>query len=263
MPAAYIVSTSGDICFGDTATFCISGTPFADVTYSIDGVLSTVVLDPSGTACIVVIANSGSIVIELISITSSGTPSCTSILSGTAVVNVNALPQIQLASQYTIGVQNGTVTSPVLLDTQLSESTYTFQWYLDGEIIAGATGATYLVNTVSDSENPRQYTVSVNAIGTSCQSIASCLVTQPMLGVADMNISDVKFGPNPFSQNLVVKAKEAIQNISISNLRGQIVYSQKYNTSEVSINTSDLSAATYFVKVTSMGKQQTFKVVKQ
>ena len=60
-----------------------------------------------------------------------------------------------------IYIDNTTVVQPLLLDSQLTNE-YSFQWYENDILIDGATNSTYLVNTVSQNANPRNFTVSAS-----------------------------------------------------------------------------------------------------
>ena len=55
--------------------------------------------------------------------------------------------------------------------------------------------------------------------------------------------------PNPAKNQLNIVCKEKIINISLINLQGQTVYSASGNSENLIINTADLLAGTYFVRI--------------
>jgi len=56
--------------------------------------------------------------------------------------------------------------------------------------------------------------------------------------------------PNPATTSLVIQsASQPINQIDITNLVGQTMYSNEYNAQQVNVNIADLPAGIYFVKV--------------
>ncbi|MFC0603845.1 choice-of-anchor L domain-containing protein [Winogradskyella pulchriflava] len=103
-------------------------------------------------------------------------------------LQVNPLPNFDLADSYILCVNtNGTeILDPLVLDTELSETDYTFEWSLDGNVLVGETGS---------SLNPLQggtYSVIVTDISTStvtqCVNMDSTVVieSEPPTLVADV-----------------------------------------------------------------------------
>ncbi len=89
-------------------------------------------------------------------------------------LHVNLLPEFYLQDSYILCVNtNGTeVINPPLLETNLSELEYTFEWSLNGIVINGATNSSYLV------EESGSYSVSVTNDITGCQSTSSTTVNE-------------------------------------------------------------------------------------
>ncbi|MFC0603952.1 T9SS type B sorting domain-containing protein [Winogradskyella pulchriflava] len=103
-------------------------------------------------------------------------------------LQVNPLPNFDLDDNYILCVNtNGTeILDPLVLDTELSEADYTFEWSLDGNVLAGGTGS---------SLSPLQggtYSVIVTDISTStvtqCVNMDNTVVTEsePPTLVADV-----------------------------------------------------------------------------
>lgn len=55
--------------------------------------------------------------------------------------------------------------------------------------------------------------------------------------------------PNPATTELTITSKDKITTIAISNLLGQTMYSNQYNSQQVQVNIADLPKGIYFVKV--------------
>ena len=68
--------------------------------------------------------------------------------------------------------------------------------------------------------------------------------------------------PNPVSDKLTIEASEAIDNIEVFNITGAKVFSQKSFTEKVEINTTDLSAGTYIIRMTTKNASEVRRFVK-
>jgi len=93
------------------------------------------------------------------------------------------------------------------------------------------------------------YVVSMDLCGNVTYDTVNVYVST--LGVASPGFSkgQVTVFPNPASDEVAITASGVISNVSISNLIGQDVYHQNYNSEKVVINISDLPPGIYFVKV--------------
>ncbi|NNT72514.1 T9SS type B sorting domain-containing protein [Flavobacterium sp. IMCC34852] len=102
LPTASVSVTPPTICLGDSATFTFTGTPNATVTYNIDGGANqTVVLDAAGTATLTG-TYSANTTVNIVSIASSGTPSCVNPQTSSSVVLTVVNPPIAGTSTSTI-----------------------------------------------------------------------------------------------------------------------------------------------------------------
>jgi hypothetical protein len=90
LPTASVVA-NGTICAGDNASFTITGTPGAVVTYNINGGLSQTVTLTGGTATITVNGATANQTLNLVSVSITAT-GCTQTLTGSATVTVNPKP---------------------------------------------------------------------------------------------------------------------------------------------------------------------------
>ncbi len=90
------------ICSGSTATVNFSGTANATITYNVNsGPNQTITLNASGTASITQVYNATT-TYTLVSVASSGTPSCSQTQTGSAVITVLPLPIVALSSNVSI-----------------------------------------------------------------------------------------------------------------------------------------------------------------
>lgn len=95
-----------------------------------------------------------------------------------------------------------------------------------------------------------------------CESEPLEITADMVLGVDDFNFKGLVVYPNPMTDVLTVSNKDIISHITVINLLGQTVISQKANSDKVEVNTSKLQNGTYLLKVTTSYGEATLKVVK-
>ncbi len=83
------------------------------------------------------------------------------------------------------------------------------------------------------------------------------------LSTPGFNAGKISVYPNPMITELAIVNQNAIDAVEIYNLVGQKVAGQAFNSNDVRMNVSDLSAGAYMVKVISGNNTQTLKVIKQ
>ena len=81
-------------------------------------------------------------------------------------------------------------------------------------------------------------------------------------GVGELSGS-VLIYPNPVNDKLTVEAQEAIGTVEIYNLMGALMYSQKGCGNMVEINTGNLTAGVYFIRLTNNKVTETRRFVKK
>ena len=79
------------------------------------------------------------------------------------------------------------------------------------------------------------------------------------LGVDEDMAMGVEVYPNPVKDNLTVKA-EGLSNVAVYNTIGQKVFEQTVNANEVVVNTNDLDAGIYMIRIVANGNEVTRKV---
>jgi hypothetical protein len=102
----------------------------------------------------------------------------------------------------------------------------------------------------------------VNVVGT-CSSSPFAVTVTVTLGNGHFDNVNFSFYPNPTSSILNIKYSKEISSVSVYNLLGQLLMSEKTNATEVQINLLNLPTETYFVKVVSEGVEKVIKVMKK
>lgn len=135
-----------------------------------------------------------------------------------------------------------------------------YQWYLNGVPIPGATLAGYTPTANGD------YTVTyMNANG--CESAVSLVTTVTDIGsgVDDENLQTLVLYPNPTKDQLMIEfGIEVSGNLLIHNASGQVVINMSIeNKAKVIVNTDALSSGVYHVSIVNNAKQHKGSFVKQ
>jgi len=162
-------------------------------------------------------------------------------------VNSLALPIVP-----TITVNDNLLTAP---------NTYTaYQWYLNGQIIAGATNETY---TAFESGN---YSVVVTG-GNGCTNTSSVTsVTTSIKNIPALN--EIMITPNPFDKDIFIEisVNEAIElELEILNLNGKLILSKNISIQDKfseGLNLEHLSNGIYYLNLKSKEGSVAKKIVK-
>ena len=89
------------------------------------------------------------------------------------------------------------------------------------------------------------------------------LIEVGALRINDRESSIVSFYPNPVDDVLHINSKEAIDSVVVYTVTGQKVSSVTFNATNMEVNVASLASGIYFMKVSSNGKVETLKVIKQ
>ena len=76
----------------------------------------------------------------------------------------------------------------------------------------------------------------------------TCILSK-LLDIEIITLSQAQVFPNPASDRITVKCNKEFNTIQIINISGQIVYSATVNGDQTTIDTSNLSAGNYFIRV--------------
>ncbi len=183
---------------------------------------------------------------QSISVSSSGNDSVTvtngsgcSATSAAVAVSVTPLPTTPTITQ------NGTVLT--------SNSTTGNQWYLDGNIITGATSATY-TTTQNGS-----YTVIVNVGGCTSASSSPVVITVGIDKLSNNNYIAVY--PNPTNGVFIIEQPYTKGTIEIYNVVGKMVFKSEITNSKSEIDLSKESSGIYFMHFITNKGRETQKII--
>lgn len=138
--------------------------------------------------------------------------------------------------------------------------------------VSGAVGATFTwYNAASGGTTiPTSTTAVLNTSYFVSQTVGGCesprfeVVAQgACLGIDYNTIAELKYYPNPVSNQMTISAKEAITKVEVFNLLGQHLNTIDSESTEINIDFSELPMSTYLIKVYSDQKVQVFKVIKK
>ncbi|NMH23905.1 beta strand repeat-containing protein, partial [Flavobacterium solisilvae] len=171
------ISGTTTICSGSTTIITFSGTPNAEVIYTVDGGSNqTILLNGTGFATLTTPALVANTIYELVSVTLVGTPACNQTQSGSAVITISAPPTASISGTTTIC--SGNTTPITFTGTANATVTYTVNGGSNQTIVLDGLGAatlnpvltsdtTYaLVNVSLAGTPPCSQTVSGSAIVT-------------------------------------------------------------------------------------------------
>jgi len=82
------------------------------------------------------------------------------------------------------------------------------------------------------------------------------------LGNEDVDILDFSYYPNPTTGKVNITSKDAISEVAVFNVQGQLLYNQKLNELATSVDISQFATGTYFFKLKINEKEANFKIVK-
>lgn len=124
-------------------------------------------------------------------------------------------------------------------------------WYLDD--IALANSFISVTNTAH-----------INAGLSTSSSSASTVILKPVQpnGVINLHKSGISVSPNPFSDKIVLQSTNRDYDYEITDISGRVVLQASHVVADQVIETSQLSAGTYFLKVSSSTGIEIFKLVK-
>lgn len=83
------------------------------------------------------------------------------------------------------------------------------------------------------------------------------------LGLSNVNNNTIVFYPNPVENILNLESKSVIEKTKIYNIMGQLLQSEKFNTTNVNLDFSGLTSGLYIVSTLIDNKNSTFKILKK
>ncbi len=162
------------ICEGEATDLIFAGTPGASVFYSVNGLGSkTVLLNANNQSKII---STGALketsVFKILKVVAGGSAGCTSFPVSSAVITVNPLPRPILQSKGYICVDpvNGATIRNYKIDTQLDAAQYSFVWFKEDVLLAGASESFY------DADAIGEYKVLITDKTTNCTRLSIVLI---------------------------------------------------------------------------------------
>jgi Concanavalin A-like lectin/glucanases superfamily/Secretion system C-terminal sorting domain len=132
-------------------------------------------------------------------------------------------------------------------------------WYDNFE--NALTGTSPLLNTQVVTNGTTYFAVANDG---TCPSLPFAVsITTSNLANENFELKDLNYYPNPTSNILNISHSEKITDIEVSNVLGQKLIVEKVNKNDCKLDLSNLSNATYFVKIKTFDKEKIVKVLKQ
>lgn len=178
--------------------------------------------------------------------------------TSTATVTINALPTTPTYT-YTYPTP-----STVLFNSSVAPAGTTYQWYLNGVAIAGATSPTYTANGATA---PGTYTVRFNSTATGCQSAASTPLTVTAT-LPTLAGSSLQLFPNPTTTGLLTLQlngyTKAVQ-LTVLDALGRVVLKQKVAAGQVQtqLDLSGTATGVYLLRATTEGGTEVRRIVRE
>lgn len=82
------------------------------------------------------------------------------------------------------------------------------------------------------------------------------------LGIDDSEYLDYSYYPNPTTGKVNITSKDAITEIAVYSIQGQLLFNQKLNELSTSVDVSQFAKGTYFFKMKVNDKETNFKILK-
>ena len=196
----------------------------------------------------------------------------TFVLSNSVVMAIDA----PIVPEFTISGANATITSghSATLSANLTNAApnATYQWSVNGVAVAGETGATFTSDKLVNGDNVCCTIVSHNDCGSSNGVTVCASVRVANVGVAQVaSINDLSIVPNPNKGIFNVKGSlgssvDANVTLEITNMLGQVVYSNKVIAAGGSINeqvqlSNSVAPGMYLLNVRSGSETSVFHFV--
>ena len=82
------------------------------------------------------------------------------------------------------------------------------------------------------------------------------------LGEESNNFLDYSYYPNPTTGNVSITSKDAITEVAVYNVQGQLLFNQKMNELSTNVDLSQFATGTYFFKLRINDREANFKILK-
>ena len=96
-----------------------------------------------------------------------------------------------------------------------------------------------------------------------CASLPFQVTVKIVLGLNDLDLTSLKYYPNPVETELTVSYKAPINSLEVYDLTGKLIKTQAFDSNDVRLDVSSLSSGTYMIKVHTSVGSQFIKIVKK
>ena len=125
--------------------------------------------------------------------------------------------------------------------------------------LTGTTNPGIFNSTASDGSLTVKFYSDQGVVAAGWNATVICTGT---LGVEDADFLDYSYYPNPTTVNVAITSKDAITEVIVYNVQGQLLYNQKINELSTNVDISQFASGTYFFKLKINNKEANFKILK-
>ncbi len=130
---------------------------------------------------------------------------------------------------------------------------------LTGGGLTGTTNPGIFNSTATDGSLTVRFFSDQGVVASGWNATIICTGT---LGVEDTNFLDYSYYPNPTTGNVAIKSKDAITEVAVYNVQGQLLFNQKMNDLSTNVDISQFAKGTYFFKLKINGSEVNFKILR-
>jgi hypothetical protein len=123
----------------------------------------------------------------------------------------------------------------------------------------GTTSPGVVNSTAVDGSLTFKFTSDQAVVAAGWTATVTCTGT---LANQDNSFLDYSYYPNPTTGKVAITSKDAITEVAVYNVQGQLLFAQKLNEISTNVDISQFAAGTYFFKLKINGSQANFKIVK-
>jgi hypothetical protein len=98
--------------------------------------------------------------------------------------------------------------------------------------------------------------------GTTAPGWSALITCSGPLGVEDNDFLDYSYYPNPTTGNVAIVSRDAITEVAVYNVQGQLLFNHKVNQLSTNVDISQFAKGTYFFKLKINEKEVNFKILK-
>ena len=114
-------------------------------------------------------------------------------------------------------------------------------------------------STATDGSLTFRFVSDEGVVAAGWNALITCTGT---LGTNDANFLDYSYYPNPTTGMVAIKSKDAIQEVAVYNVQGQLLFSQIKNELSTTVDISQFAKGTYFFKLKINDREANFKILK-